>query len=364
VHAAFISEFALARLQMDRIKRQFQLLDVSMTGTIDHSDLRHVLQVLDEETWTRKNIDALMAAMDTDKNGHIQYNEFLDFISGGADAGETPVFFTDVEEASLESGLRDTQVNIAIYTNVAPPGVPPKRTAVDGRAEILTALRTFCSIPPEHKIIVTVKLDESSSMEPQKGIKTFRQMSKHIQGPRNGEVCLRDGVAYGKGLGCDDPVRVDLKVTSHLDAYGVFQESGGEPNHWSDWSITLYLQLDGSFCVCVDSSKYQKHDSATDCKLDQTISRCENLDDSTTNSESGVAYRCIIKGAWTTADNRLELAAVNGHASTKRDVDVIPTEEDWPCDENFTLRCAVDVNSGRVASVDGLRDAFEKFLKL
>merc|ERR1712232_150912 len=200
-------------------------------------------------------------------------------------------------------------------------------------------------------------------MEPQKGIKTFRQMSKHVQGPRNGEISLKDGVAYGKGRSPEEPIRFELQVVSHLDEYGVFRESGGEHNHWSDWSVTLYIQKDSSFSVRLDSSKYtRRDDAAADPEVDKIVSNFEDLDDSAANYESAEISNCIIKGAWacSTSDQRLTLTACNGHTWTRRDT--TPREEDWPCDDKFTLGCKVDDTSGRLLAVEGLREAFQRFL--
>lgn len=58
----------------------------------------------------------------------------------------------------------------------------------------------------------------------------------------------------------------------------------------------------------------------------------------------------------------LVLIACNGQAWTKRDIDATSAEKEWPCDEKFILECAVDDQSGRVVSIEGLYATFERFL--
>jgi ankyrin repeat protein len=70
---------------LDHVRSLFRQFDQNNDGTIERDELVAVLQNLDKETWTSERIDELIIAADTNKDGKIQFDEFLRWIFGGDD---------------------------------------------------------------------------------------------------------------------------------------------------------------------------------------------------------------------------------------------------------------------------------------
>merc|ERR1712228_1085097 len=70
-------------LQKTIVKEQFDCFDLNGDGTIDRSELAQLLRSLDDRgTWTDQNLDFLLDSMDKNKDGVIQYSEWLDWVFG------------------------------------------------------------------------------------------------------------------------------------------------------------------------------------------------------------------------------------------------------------------------------------------
>mmetsp|Transcript_12168 Transcript_12168/g.22765 ORF Transcript_12168/g.22765 Transcript_12168/m.22765 type:complete len:159 (-) Transcript_12168:95-571(-) len=85
----------------DDIKKDFELFDQSKTGTIERSDLAEVLRMLDP-TWDDESIDGLFACLDENSDGHIQYNEFVDYVFESVPEGGRRRFLTPEDEEKLK----------------------------------------------------------------------------------------------------------------------------------------------------------------------------------------------------------------------------------------------------------------------
>lgn len=91
-------------MAVDQVKRQFELVDDNKDGVISRAELAKTLKQLDKLVWTDPNVDALIAALDTNRDGKIQYKEFLDYVFENTDGNEPALFFTSSEEASIQAG--------------------------------------------------------------------------------------------------------------------------------------------------------------------------------------------------------------------------------------------------------------------
>mmetsp|Transcript_145856 Transcript_145856/g.257291 ORF Transcript_145856/g.257291 Transcript_145856/m.257291 type:complete len:266 (+) Transcript_145856:93-890(+) len=104
--------------EVDEIRREFELMDADKTGTIEPSELAEILRILDP-SWDDESIKGLFACLDKDSNGHIDYNEFVDYIF---DAGESQ-FFTSADDAKLKKAGRTAPSDVG--RTAAASGVAP-----------------------------------------------------------------------------------------------------------------------------------------------------------------------------------------------------------------------------------------------
>lgn len=63
------------------VTQVFRQFDVNGDGMIDRNELMQVLQELDPERWTNRNITLLLMALDANFDGRINYQEFVDWVS-------------------------------------------------------------------------------------------------------------------------------------------------------------------------------------------------------------------------------------------------------------------------------------------
>lgn len=59
----------------------FRQFDTNCDGMIDRNELMHVLQELDPERWTKRNVTLLLMSVDANFDGRINYEEFVGWVS-------------------------------------------------------------------------------------------------------------------------------------------------------------------------------------------------------------------------------------------------------------------------------------------
>lgn len=69
------------------ILQVFHALDLNADGCISRDELACLLKALDKDTWNDERLQNIITAADANCDGLIQYVEFLDWVSGGSDAG-------------------------------------------------------------------------------------------------------------------------------------------------------------------------------------------------------------------------------------------------------------------------------------
>lgn len=69
----------------DHIRALFRQFDLNGNGTIEREELTTVMQTLDKEAWTQAKVDELLKAADLNKDGAIQFDEFISWIFGDDD---------------------------------------------------------------------------------------------------------------------------------------------------------------------------------------------------------------------------------------------------------------------------------------
>eukprot|EP00415_Alexandrium_ostenfeldii_P002112 UN2112 len=78
----------------EHVSSVFQHFDRNGDGVIQREEFVHVLQLLGGESWTDERIDELLAAADANRDGKIQFDEFLKWVFSTSDAApsvSTPV---------------------------------------------------------------------------------------------------------------------------------------------------------------------------------------------------------------------------------------------------------------------------------
>eukprot|EP00930_Biecheleria_cincta_P086469 TRINITY_DN75748_c0_g1_i1.p1 TRINITY_DN75748_c0_g1~~TRINITY_DN75748_c0_g1_i1.p1 ORF type:complete len:855 (+),score=148.06 TRINITY_DN75748_c0_g1_i1:176-2740(+) len=95
----------------DRLKEQFNFFDASGNGTIEFDEMTRVLRAAVGSKWTDEMIAATFRAIDANKDGRIQCNEFVDWVFRGAD---DRVFDKPIREARAsfaKEGIFDTRAS-------------------------------------------------------------------------------------------------------------------------------------------------------------------------------------------------------------------------------------------------------------
>eukprot|EP00929_Paragymnodinium_shiwhaense_P035395 TRINITY_DN19103_c0_g1_i1.p1 TRINITY_DN19103_c0_g1~~TRINITY_DN19103_c0_g1_i1.p1 ORF type:complete len:482 (-),score=134.28 TRINITY_DN19103_c0_g1_i1:286-1731(-) len=67
-----------------KILSLFKSYDQNDNGVIEKEELIQVMQALDEKLWTRKNCEALLKTMDHNKDGKVDYDDFMCWISASS----------------------------------------------------------------------------------------------------------------------------------------------------------------------------------------------------------------------------------------------------------------------------------------
>jgi len=69
-----------------KVMNTFKRFDTNGDGRIDRSELKKLLQKLDQNTFSDENTEKLMDAVDINKDGMVQFEEFLAWVVGGSDS--------------------------------------------------------------------------------------------------------------------------------------------------------------------------------------------------------------------------------------------------------------------------------------
>lgn len=72
----------------EHIKAQFEFFDSSNNGTIELDELTLIMRAVGGDIWTTEKLEALLKAMDTNNDGRVQYEEFVDWIFRNRQEGE------------------------------------------------------------------------------------------------------------------------------------------------------------------------------------------------------------------------------------------------------------------------------------
>lgn len=78
----------MAHVSVARIKNLFRRYDPDLDGSIDREDLKAILQSLSMDC-SKAELNAIIKAVDKNRDGRIQYNEFVDVIFFGSKGSET-----------------------------------------------------------------------------------------------------------------------------------------------------------------------------------------------------------------------------------------------------------------------------------
>jgi len=79
--ARFVLEEDTSALE-EELRDAFRLYDKQGNGYINVSDLRDILRALDEKI-TEDELDEMIAEIDTDGSGTVDFDEFMEMMSGG-----------------------------------------------------------------------------------------------------------------------------------------------------------------------------------------------------------------------------------------------------------------------------------------
>jgi len=79
--ARFVLEEDTGALE-EELREAFRLYDKQGNGYINVSDLRDILRALDEKI-TEDELDEMIAEIDTDGSGTVDFDEFMEMMSGG-----------------------------------------------------------------------------------------------------------------------------------------------------------------------------------------------------------------------------------------------------------------------------------------
>merc|ERR1711865_672552 len=77
-------EVVITPEQMEEFKEAFELFDTDKSGSIDASELDFAMRALGFEP-TGQEVADMLAKTDEDGNGTVQYEEFVDLVSGRLD---------------------------------------------------------------------------------------------------------------------------------------------------------------------------------------------------------------------------------------------------------------------------------------
>lgn len=149
----------------DWVLCQFQNFDKNEDGTLDRAELRDAIKSVvvgaDEERWSEQRVDRLMQAADTNRDGVINYEEFLAFVSANK---EDECDFRRTAERVVPVGLARMLSN---------------KSSDEGKPEVVAALGQLQAAPWDQKeqaFALLMKLLQNVVQDPSNP--KFRRMKK------------------------------------------------------------------------------------------------------------------------------------------------------------------------------------------
>jgi len=127
---------AAAETEGDRILAQFMHFDQNADGKIDRGELLTILQGFDADKWTPERVDGIITAADLNKDGAIQYEEFLIWASKeGADQADFLKAADRVPPEAIDSLVRTLSAH----------------STSSGKDDLVPALEELHKVPWEQK---------------------------------------------------------------------------------------------------------------------------------------------------------------------------------------------------------------------
>lgn len=96
-------------LTLKQLQQIFERYDANGNRTISKDELRKVLQALDRTSWTERKVDRLFRAIDVKRDGRIDYDEFVRWLSAGATPDERRQILGRSESTPCSSTAADAE---------------------------------------------------------------------------------------------------------------------------------------------------------------------------------------------------------------------------------------------------------------
>eukprot|EP00930_Biecheleria_cincta_P101250 TRINITY_DN92880_c0_g1_i1.p1 TRINITY_DN92880_c0_g1~~TRINITY_DN92880_c0_g1_i1.p1 ORF type:complete len:307 (-),score=89.66 TRINITY_DN92880_c0_g1_i1:159-1079(-) len=149
----------------DQILAQFRVFDQNGDGAIDKTELLNVLQSFDKDLWTNERVDATLKAADLNKDGVLQYEEFMKYLEKDPE-GEFSKVAAKVTPIPAEAIVE--LVRQASTTSIE-----------TGKPDLLGALQALQEMPWEKKepaISLMLKLLQNVAKNP--GVEKYRHLKR------------------------------------------------------------------------------------------------------------------------------------------------------------------------------------------
>lgn len=91
----------------DHLKEQFEFFDSSNNGTIELEELTLVMRAVGGAAWTTAKLEAMLKAMDTNNDGRVQFDEFVDWIFRNKQGGEEKALLSTEDMSRAKDGLAE-----------------------------------------------------------------------------------------------------------------------------------------------------------------------------------------------------------------------------------------------------------------
>eukprot|EP00931_Biecheleriopsis_adriatica_P044001 TRINITY_DN25139_c0_g1_i1.p1 TRINITY_DN25139_c0_g1~~TRINITY_DN25139_c0_g1_i1.p1 ORF type:complete len:235 (-),score=41.69 TRINITY_DN25139_c0_g1_i1:87-764(-) len=93
-----------------RVIEQFALLDPKGTGQVSLDELRQILKLIDEATWTDEKVAQLLQMVDTNGDGFLSYTEFVNWTF----LKDAPTVFTDEDVEKIKAARGEEQTSVPL----------------------------------------------------------------------------------------------------------------------------------------------------------------------------------------------------------------------------------------------------------